>query len=115
MKFNHCGNIPEFITVTNAKCHKVKEVDSFQLRSGDVVVFDRRHTDFFRLAKYCDEGIYFVTQLKKNADHRVVEPRNASKHKDISSDQISNCLGSTRKGNVRSDFVAFASKIQRHG
>lgn len=93
VKLNHSGYIPEFITVTNAKRHEVKEVDSFQLRSGDVVVFDRGYTDFARFAKYCDEGIYFVTRLKKNADYRVVERRNVSKHKNISSDQIIELCG----------------------
>lgn len=88
VKLNHNGYIPEFITVTNAKRHEVKEVDSFQLRAGDVVVFDRGYTDFARFAKYCDEGIYFITRLKKNAVYRVVERRNVSKHKNISSDQV---------------------------
>lgn len=52
------------------------------------MVFDRGYTDFARFAKYCEEGIYFVTRLKKNADYRVVERRNVSKYKNISTDQI---------------------------
>ena len=88
VKLSHSGYIPEFITVTDAKRHEVKEVDSFQLRAGDVVVFDRGYTDYGRFAKYCDEGIYFITRLKKNADYRLVQRRNVSKYKNISSDQV---------------------------
>ena len=44
VKLNHCGYISEFITVTNAKLHEVKEVSSFELKAGDMVVFDRRNT-----------------------------------------------------------------------
>lgn len=88
VKLNHAGYIPEFITVTTAKQHEVNELDKLQLKSGDVVVFDRGYTDFKRFATYCSEDIYFVTRLKKNADYRVVERRDVSKYENISSDQI---------------------------
>jgi IS4 transposase len=88
VKFNHSGYIPEFVILTEAKRHEVKELAKFKLKGGDVVVFDRGYTDFKQFAKYCDESIYFVTRLKKNADYRVVERRDVSKYKNISSEQI---------------------------
>jgi transposase len=93
VKLNHAGYIPEFVIVTKAKRHESRELSKLQLKSGDVVVFDRGYTDFARFAKYCDEGIYFITRLKKNADYRVVERRNVSKHKNISSDQVIELCG----------------------
>lgn len=88
VKLNHSGYVPEFLTVTEAKRHEVKELPKLKLRSGDVVVFDRGFTDFEQFASYCDAGIYFVTRLKKNADYRVVERADVSTYENISSDQI---------------------------
>lgn len=88
VKLNHAGYIPEFVTVTEAKHHEVKELPKLNLKAGDVVVFDRGYTDFRQFAKYCEETIYFVTRLKKNADYRVVQRRDVSKYETISSDQI---------------------------
>jgi len=88
VKLNHAGYIPEFVTVTEAKRHESKELPKLKLKSGDVVVFDRAFTDFRQFASYCDEGIYFVTRLKKNAHYRVFKRHDVGKHKNISSDQI---------------------------
>ena len=88
VKLNHAGYIPEFVTVTNAKRHESKELPKLKLKSGDVVVFDRAFTDFKQFASYCDDGIYFVTRLKKNAHYRVLKRHDVSKHENISSDQI---------------------------
>ena len=88
VKLNHAGYIPEFVTVTEANRHEVKELPKLKLKTGDVVVFDRGYTDFKQFAKYCEENIYFVTRLKKNADYRVVQRRDVSKYESISSDQI---------------------------
>lgn len=88
IKLNHGGYIPQFVTVTEAKPHDVNELPNLKLKAGDVVAFDRAYTDFEQFAKYCDDSIYFVTRLKKNADYRVVERRDVSKYKNISSDQI---------------------------
>ena len=88
VKLNHSGYIPEFVTVTEAKRHEVKELPKLQLKSGDVVAFDRGYADFKQFAKYCEEGIYFVTRLKKNADYKVVERNDVNSYRNISSDQI---------------------------
>jgi hypothetical protein len=65
--------VPEFVTVTEAKRHEVKELPKLGLKSGDVVAIDRGYADFKQFAKHCKHGIYFVTRLKKNADYKVVE------------------------------------------
>ena len=88
VKLNHSGYLPEFVTVTEAKRHEVKELPKLPLKAGDVVVFDRGFIDFRQFARYCDKGIYFVTRLKKNADYRVVVRGDVSKYENICSDQI---------------------------
>jgi hypothetical protein len=93
VKLAHAGYIPEFITVTEAQHHEVNELANLKLKSGDVVVFDRAFTDFKRFASYCDDGIYFITRLKKNAGYRVVERRDVRNYANISSDQIIEMTG----------------------
>lgn len=99
VKLNHSGYIPEFVTVTTAKKHEGIEIDKMQLKSGDVVAFDRAYTNYSRFATYCREGIYFVTRMKKNANYRILERRNVAHHKNISSDQIIEMVGFYTKEN----------------
>ena len=93
VKLNHSGYIPEFVTVTEAKRHEVKELPKLGLKSGDVVAFDRGYADFKQFAKYCEKGIYFVTRLKKNANYKVVVRNDVSRYKNISSDQLIEMIG----------------------
>ena len=88
VKLNHSGYLPTFAVITTGKVHEQKVAPSIPLEKGDVAVFDRGYTDFAWYATLCDKGIYFVTRLKKNADYRVIERRDTSRYKNISSDQI---------------------------
>jgi len=88
VKLNHAGYLPTFVVVTPGKVHEQKIVPSIPLEKGDVVVFDRGFTNYGWYASLCEKGIYFVTRLKKRADYRVIERRDTSQYKNISSDQI---------------------------
>ena len=88
VKLNHRGYIPEFLTVTPAKRHEVKEMPKVPLKAGDVIVFDRAYMDLQQFATHCHEGVYFVTRLKSNACYHVVERKDVSRYQNISSDQI---------------------------
>ncbi len=37
----------------------------------DVITFDSSYTDFKLFVTYCNEGVYFVTRLKKNSDYSI--------------------------------------------
>ncbi|ORC29002.1 hypothetical protein B4O97_18945 [Marispirochaeta aestuarii] len=87
MKLDHKGYIPTFISMTTAKIHELKSLKEMQFNPGDVITFDRGYTDFKLFATYCSKGIYFVTRQKKNADYAVVERKDVSSYKNISSDQ----------------------------
>jgi len=88
VKLNHSGYLPSFASVTTAKVHEQKVAPRIPLDKGDVVVFDRGFTNFGWYASLCERNIYFVTRMKHNADYRVVERRNTTHLKHISSDQI---------------------------
>jgi hypothetical protein len=88
VKLNHAGYLPTFVVVTPGKVHEQKIVPSIPLEKGDVAVFDRGFTNYGWYASLCERGSYFVTRLKKRADYRVIERRDTSQYKNISSDQI---------------------------
>ena len=88
VKLNHAGYLPTFVVVTTGKVHEQKVAPLIPLDKGDVAVFDRAFTNFRWYATLCDKGIYFVTRLKKNAAYRVIERRDISHLKSITSDQI---------------------------
>lgn len=88
VKLNHKGYLPEFVTLTTAKQHEVNILKRISFKPGDVVVYDRGLVDYRVFATHCRERIYFVTRLKSNAEYRVIERKDVSKYKHISSDQI---------------------------
>lgn len=85
-KLNHSGYLPEIMYVSNAADNDQKHAGRYSFSKGDIVLFDRGFDNYERYASYCKEGIYFVTRMKSDAAYKVVERRNVSKYKYITSD-----------------------------
>ncbi len=88
VKLNHAGYLPNFAVITEAAVHEQKSVLNIPLERNDVVVFDRGYTDFSWYRYLVDQGIFFVTRLKKNAHYKIVERRSTKHLKNIYSDHI---------------------------
>lgn len=88
VKLDHSGNVPSFITVTTAKVHEMNEIRNMPANKGDVLVFDRGYIDFKQFAKYCEEKIYFVTRMKKNASYKILKENNVEQYENIHYDRI---------------------------
>jgi putative transposase len=86
VKLDLQGNIPCFITDSNARQHDVKKIRDVPLERGDVVAFDRGYTDYEYFSSLCDKGIYFVTRLKTNARYTRVRKNTVVEGKNIVSD-----------------------------
>ena len=63
---NLCGNIPEFILITEGKVHDVNVLDHIIPLPGAYYVMDRAYLDFERLYTLHTLKAYFVTRAKKN-------------------------------------------------
>ena len=63
---NLCGNIPEYILVTEANVHDVNVLDHIIPLPGAYYVMDRAYLDFERLYSLHTLKAYFVTRAKKN-------------------------------------------------
>jgi transposase len=63
---NLCGNIPEYILITEANVHDVNVLDHIIPLPGAYYVMDRAYLDFERLYSLHTLKAYFVTRAKKN-------------------------------------------------
>jgi len=83
---NHKGNLPEFVTVTQASVHEVNEGRSVDFPKGSIVAVDRGYTDYEWYKTLSDKGVYFVARLKSNATTRIIERRAVDRSTGLTSD-----------------------------
>jgi len=84
---NHCGYLPEFVTITDGKKSDIKVGRTLKFPKGSIVAIDKGYNDYAWYKSLTDNGIYFVTRLKSNANHRVVSRRSVLKNKGFVCDQ----------------------------
>lgn len=67
-QFDHAGQLPVFLTVTDAKHQDITVAkEAFGIVPDSIYCFDRGYTDFSWYRRITDEGAYFVTRAKSNA------------------------------------------------
>jgi hypothetical protein len=70
---DHDGYFPTYAYVSNGKKHDVTIARKVPLPPGSIVTMDRGYNDYKLFASWTENGIYFVTRMKDNADYTVVE------------------------------------------
>lgn len=60
-------NCPESVVVTDGITHDKSVMESFDLTPGFTYLFDRGYLKYKEFDRYCNDGIFFVTRLLKNA------------------------------------------------
>lgn len=61
---------PEKVVITSAKSNDRTQMDVLIDEKGAMYVFDRGYVDYQKFDDYCDQGVFFASRLKKNADIR---------------------------------------------
>ena len=84
---NHRGYLPEFVTVTDGKKSDITVGRTLKFPKGSIVAIDKGYNDYTWYRSLTDNGIFFVTRLKRNAKHRVVSRRSVLKSKGLVCDQ----------------------------
>jgi putative transposase len=84
---NHAGYLPEFVTLTEGKKHDVTVGRVMNFPKGSIVAIDKAYNDYAWYKQLTDQGIFFVTRLKSNAQYRVIERHSVLKEKSLTSDQ----------------------------
>ena len=85
---DHDGYFPTYAYVSNGKKHDVTIARKISLPPGSIVAMDRGYNDYKLFASWTENGIYFVTRMKDNADYTVVDWRTIPITGDVLSDQL---------------------------
>ena len=84
---NHKGNLPEFVSITDARQHEVSKGRCIDFPKGSIVAFDRGYADYEWYKTLTDQGVYFVARLKSNAKIRVLKRSKVVSGSGVTSDQ----------------------------
>lgn len=84
----HEGYLPVFAHVTYGKVHEVNIAKRLSFPKGSIVVMDRGYVDYALFAEWTEDGVYFVTRQKDNADFRVIRRNPIPMRGSILKDQI---------------------------
>lgn len=85
---DHDGYLPCFGVVSEGKVHDVKVAHELHFEPDTVVVDDRGYNDYRLFAKWSEQGVYFVTRMKDNAQYSVTEDRAVPLQGPVLKDQI---------------------------
>lgn len=78
---------PESVILTDGLTHDKTQMTKFINTPGVTYLFDRAYLDYGEFDRYCNEGIYFVSRLKKNAIITVLDERPLSDNGNILSEK----------------------------
>jgi len=85
---DHDGHLPCFAVVTEGKQHEMQIARQLHFAPGTILAIDRGYADYQWFADLTQEGVYFVTRLKDNADYAAVEERELPQRKGLRRDQV---------------------------
>ena len=85
---DHDGYLPSYAVITEGKKHEVRVARQMRFAPGTILVFDRGYTDYEWFANLIQQGVYFVTRLKENADYGVVEELAVPQRRGVWRDQV---------------------------
>jgi hypothetical protein len=85
---DHDGFLPCYAVITEGKQHEVRVARQWSYEPGTLLVMDRGYNDYAWFAELTQQGVYFVTRLKDNADYIVVEDRPLPQRKGLLRDQV---------------------------
>jgi len=78
MLLDHDGYLPSFACISDGKKTDIPVARGVCLAKGSIVVVDRGYTDFGLFGRWTEDGVFFVTRQKTNADYIVLERREVS-------------------------------------
>jgi len=85
---DHDGYLPVFAHITEGSVHEITIAKGLSFPKGSIVVADRGYTDYRLFARWTQEGVFFITRQKRNAQYKVMERRPVPANRNILKDQI---------------------------
>ena len=85
---DHDDYMPSWVLISEAKKADVAMARSVKLNPGSIVAMDRAYNDYLLFGRWCVNGIFFVTRMKKGTHYKVVEEHVVPKNRNILADEI---------------------------
>jgi hypothetical protein len=85
---DHDDYMPSYVLITEARKHDRTTAKTLRLQKGSIIVVDRAYTDFSLFCDWIEQGIFFVTRMKENAQYEVLEKRPLPQNRSILADEI---------------------------
>jgi hypothetical protein len=85
---DHDGYLPVFANITEGKEHEINTARLLSLPEDSIVAVDRGYFDYSLFERWSQDGVWFVTRLKKNVSYQVVEGRQVPQNRNIMCDQF---------------------------
>jgi hypothetical protein len=85
---DHDGYLPVFAHISEGSVHELNVAKDLSFPKGSIVAIDRGYTDYLLFARWTQEGVFFVTRQKGNADYTVVEERPVPQNRNILKDEL---------------------------
>jgi len=93
-QFDHSGNIPNFLTITDGKMHDMTAASSFfDIVADSIYCFDRGYNKYHWLYTIEQNKSFFVTRAKDNIKYTVIGQHTDSKKNNVLSDEIISFTG----------------------
>jgi hypothetical protein len=67
------GYLPAFACITDGKAHDVTVGRKLRFQAGTILVIDKGYVDYGWWQQMTEEGVFFVTRLKRDLKYRVIQ------------------------------------------
>ena len=84
---DQAGHLPSFLSITDGKAGDVTVARTWTFPAGSVLVADRAYLDFGWLHRLQEQGVTFVTRLKRGVKYRVLRDHDVDIWTGVMSDQ----------------------------
>jgi hypothetical protein len=88
---DHDGYFPVFAHITDGRTHDLTVAKTLSFPKGSMVVIDRGYVNYALFARWTQEGVWFVTRQKGNANYTVIEEKGVPVNRSILKDQHITC------------------------
>jgi hypothetical protein len=95
---DHDGFLPCYAVITEGKQHEIGVARQLRYEPGTLLTIDRGYLDYGWFAALSEQGVYFVTRMKDNADYMVLEDRELPHRKGLLRDQVIGFYQQARDG-----------------
>lgn len=106
------GDLPTVMVLTEGRKHDVTVARKMRWAPGTVLIVDRAYVDFEWMWELTQEGVGFVTRMKKNCRYKVRECRKTNRTQGVLCDQTVRLKGGGYEGKLRK--VSYRDPVTGH-